>query len=175
MIKVGIIGGAGYTAGELLRILVNHPEAEVVFAQSNSQAGKKITALHQDLIGDTDLTFSKDFHNDVDVLFICAGHGKTRDFLENNEVSPDVKIIDLSADYRAHGDHDFVYGLPEMQKEKIQNASKIANPGCFATCIQLGILPLAYSNELTDEVHIQAITGSTGAGVTPSATTHFSW
>ncbi|MDH5604948.1 MAG: N-acetyl-gamma-glutamyl-phosphate reductase [Cyclobacteriaceae bacterium] len=176
MIKAGIIGGAGYTAGELLRILVHHPGVEVTYVHSSSQAGKAVSDLHKDLIGETDLVFAGEVRFETDVLFLCSGHGESKAFLEAHEVPGTVKIIDLSTDYREEdGTHDFVYGLPELQREKIARAGKVANPGCFATCIQLGLLPLAEKGLLKDEVHIHAITGSTGAGVKPTAFTHFSW
>jgi len=177
MIKAGVIGGAGYTGGELLRILVNHPEVEITFVNSNSNAGNKIYAVHQDLVGYTDLTFTDELpFSSVDVIFLCVGHGNARTFLEKNSIPENVKIIDLSTDYRhKENAEDFIYGLPELNKSSIETANKIANPGCFATCIQLGLLPLAASKNINDEVHISAITGSTGAGVKPSATSHFSW
>ncbi|GHT58844.1 N-acetyl-gamma-glutamyl-phosphate reductase [Bacteroidia bacterium] len=175
MIKIGIIGGAGYTAGELLRILVHHPEAEIVFVNSASNAGNKLSDVHTDLFGETDLTFTDTLPlNDIDALFLCSAHGDSRKFLEANAVPPRVKIIDLSTDYRDESD-GFVYGLPELNKSRIVSATKIANPGCFATAIQLALLPLAANGLLKNEVHINAITGSTGAGVKPSATSHFSW
>ena len=175
MIKVGIIGAAGYTAGELARILVNHPDAEIVWAQSTSNAGNKLCSVHEGLIGDTDLVFcdSADFSS-VDVVFLCSGHGKSEAFWKENPAPEGLKIIDLAQDFR--DEHDgYVYGLPEWQKGKIVSASKIANPGCFATGIQLALLPLAAAGKLASEVNVTAITGSTGAGVKPGATTHFSW
>ena len=177
MIKAGIIGGAGYTAGELIRILVNHPTVEIAFVNSTSNAGKDITAVHGGLFGETELVFTNELPLDgVDVLFLCSAHGDSRRFLEANTVPAGLKIIDLSTDYRqARPDHDFVYGLPEINKEAIQKAFHVANPGCFATAIQLAILPLAAAGLLTDDVHINAITGSTGAGVKPAETSHFSW
>lgn len=176
MIKVGIIGSAGYTAGELIRILINHPDTEIVFANSSSNAGNPITSVHQGLEGETDLTFTDEYPFDsVDVLFLCSGHGQSKSFLENNVVPERVKIIDLSTDFRMAGDHGFIYGLPELNRKSIVKADKIANPGCFATAIQLAILPLAKNLMLNDDVHINAITGSTGAGQKPSSTTHFSW
>ena len=177
MIKAGIIGGAGYTAGELIRILVNHPTVEIAFVNSTSNAGKDITAVHGGLFGETELVFTNELPLDgVDVLFLCSAHGDSRKFLEANTVPAGLKIIDLSTDYRqARPDHDFVYGLPEINKEAIQKAFHVANPGCFATAIQLAILPLAAAGLLTDDVHINAITGSTGAGVKPAETSHFSW
>lgn len=174
MIKTGIIGGAGYTAGEMLRILLNHPQVEISFVHSKSNAGNSIASVHQDLLGETDLKFSSAFRNEIDVLFLCLGHGQSKVFLEENPFSDSVKIIDLSQDYRL-GNSGFVYGLPELNKTDIQNADKIANPGCFATAIQLALLPLAKKHLLREDVHINAVTGSTGAGQSLSATSHFSW
>lgn len=176
-IKAGVIGGAGYTAGELLRILVNHPNVEVVFVNSSSNAGNMITDVHGGLIGETDLVFTSELpFGDVDVLFLCSAHGDSKKFMDENNVPAHLKIIDLSTDYREkRPDHDFVYGLPELNREEILKARHIANPGCFATAIQLALLPLAAAGLLTDDVHVNAITGSTGAGVKPSASTHFSW
>lgn len=179
-IKVGIVGSAGYTGGELLRILTYHPDVEIVFANSASNAGNKVYEVHNDLFGDTELTFSADFHSDVDVLFLCVGHGDARKFLDENRVDQQVKIIDLSQDYRlrAHTSYQgkqFVYGLPELNRDAIKKAQYIANPGCFATNIQLALLPLAANGLLPDAVHVNATTGSTGAGQKPGATTHFSW
>jgi len=177
MIRIGIIGGAGYTAGELLRILLNHPQVEVVFVNSSSNAGNAVTDVHGGLIGECSLVFTDALLLDqVDVLFLCSAHGDSKKFLEENEVPAWVKIIDLSTDYReTRPDHDFVYGLPEMNKAAITKALHLANPGCFATCIQLALLPLAANNLLRAEIHVNAITGSTGAGVKPSSTSHFSW
>lgn len=177
MIKVGIIGGAGYTAGELCRILLNHPEAEIVFINSSSNAGNKITDVHEGLYGDTDLTFTDQLPLDeVDVIFFCFGHGKSEEFLREHEIPAHVKIIDLAQDFRlAAPGNDYVYGLPELNGEAIRQAVHVANPGCFATCIQLGLLPLAKAGLLKSDVAVNAITGSTGAGVKPGATTHFSW
>jgi len=175
MIKVGIIGGAGYTAGELIRILINHPNVEIVFINSLSNAGNNITDIHSGLFGETDLIFTDKLLLDkVDALFLCSAHGDSKKFMEENAVPKNIKIIDLSTDFRNESDN-FVYGLPELNKERIKKANKIANPGCFATAIQLAILPLAANNLLKNEVHVNAITGSTGAGVKPSTTTHFSW
>ncbi|NQV74863.1 MAG: N-acetyl-gamma-glutamyl-phosphate reductase, partial [Bacteroidetes bacterium] len=179
-IRIGIVGGAGYTGGELLRILINHPHAEIVFVHSNSNAGKPVSDVHTDLIGDTDIKFSDTLYQDIDVLFLCVGHGDARKFLDANPIAERIKIIDLSQDFRlsqnsVHGNRNFVYGLPELNKETIKNADNIANPGCFATCIQIGLLPLAASGNLNAEVHINATTGSTGAGQSPGTTTHFSW
>ncbi len=176
-IKVGIIGGAGYTAGELIRILINHPGVEIVFVHSTSNAGNKITDVHGGLIGETDLVFS-DTHpfGQVDALFLCSAHGDSKKFIEENLIPERIRIIDLSTDYRhADGSHDFVYGLPELNKKAIGKAMHVANPGCFATAIQLALLPLASRQLIRSEVHVNAITGSTGAGVKPGATTHFSW
>ena len=177
MIKVGIIGGAGYTAGELIRLLLNHPEAEIVFVNSSSNAGNKITDVHEGLYGETDLTFTDQLPlDDIDVLFFCTAHGDTRKFLESHNVPEDLKIIDLSMDYRLKSDdHDFIYGLPELNRRATCTAKHVANPGCFATCIQLGLLPLAKNLMLNDDIMVNAITGSTGAGVKPGATSHFSW
>ncbi len=177
MIKVGIIGGAGYTAGELLRILVNHPDVEIVFVNSSSNAGNRIDSVHGGLIGETDLVFTDALpFGDIDALFFCTAHGDTKKFMDSNNVPAGLKIIDLSTDYREkRADHDFVYGLPELNKADIQKATRIANPGCFATAIQMSILPLAKAGLLKSEVHVNAITGSTGAGQKPTATSHFSW
>ena len=176
-IKVGIIGGAGYTAGELIRLLINHPQVEIIFVHSTSNAGNKITDVHGGLIGETNLIFSDKYLFDkVDALFLCSAHGDSKKFMEHNAVPKNIKIVDLSTDYRKENpEHDFVYGLPELNKERIKKASRIANPGCFATAIQLALLPLAANNLLKNEIHVNAITGSTGAGVKPVATTHFSW
>jgi len=177
MIKTGIIGGAGYTAGELIRLLLNHPDVEITFVNSNSNAGNRLSAVHTGLYGDTDLTFSNNIPLDeIDVLFCCTAHGDTRKFMESHTLPKNLKVIDLSADYRiASPDHAFVYGLPELNRRAICKANYVANPGCFATCIQLAVLPLAKHLMLTDDLHIHAITGSTGAGVKPSDTSHFSW
>ena len=175
MIKTGIIGGAGYTAGELIRILINHPSVEIAFINSSSNAGNNITDVHSGLIGETDLVFTDQLPlNKVDVLFLCSAHGDSKKFLEANEIPTSVKIIDLSTDYRNENE-GFIYGLPELNKERIKKADKIANPGCFATAIELALLPLAKNGLLKNEIHVNAITGSTGAGVKPTATTHFSW
>jgi len=177
MIKVGIIGGAGYTAGELIRILLNHPQAEIGFIQSSSNSGKPVSDVHDDLIGETDLIFTEEMpFSNVDVIFLCMGHGKSKEFMENNPLPESLKVIDLSHDFRLKRDgNNFVYGLPELNRDKIKTAKNIANPGCFATGIQLAILPLAAAGLLNDEVHIQAITGSTGAGQKPTEISHFSW
>ncbi|QCR21972.1 N-acetyl-gamma-glutamyl-phosphate reductase [Pontibacter sp. SGAir0037] len=185
-IKAGIIGGAGYTGGEMLRLLINHPHVELVFVHSNSQAGKPVTNTHTDLLGDTELTFSDSYAQEVDVLFLCVGHGAAKTFLSENEFPAQTRIIDLSQDFRWKGlatnaapvtlaDKTFVYGLPELQREKIKQAQHIANPGCFATAIQLALLPLAAKGYLTEEVHVSGITGSTGAGQSLSPTSHYSW
>ena len=176
-IKAGIIGGAGYTAGELLRILINHPNVKIAFVNSSSNAGNPISDVHSGLIGETDLVFTSDLPlNEIDVLFLCSAHGDSKKFLESTAIPASVKIIDLSTDYRAKSpNHDFVYGLPELNREEIRTATRIANPGCFATAIQLALFPLAAAGLLTDEIHVNAITGSTGAGVKPSETSHFSW
>jgi len=176
-IKAGVIGGAGYTAGELIRILIHHPNVEIVFINSTSNAGNPVTDVHSGLIGETGLVFTSGLpFNEVDVLFLCSAHGDSKKFMDLNELPASLKIIDLSTDYRAKSPtHDFVYGLPELNREDIKTATRIANPGCFATAIQLALFPLAAAGLLTDEVHINAITGSTGAGVKPSDTSHFSW
>ena len=179
-IKAGIIGGAGYTGGEMLRILVNHPNVDIAFVNSKSNTGNYIYEVHTDLFGDTDLKFSGELSHDIDVLFLCVGHGDAKKFLAENDIPDNIKIIDLSQDFRLSqnakiNNKNFVYGLPELQREAIKTAQNIANPGCFATCLQLGLLPLAASNNLNSEVHITATTGSTGAGQSPSATTHFTW
>ena len=175
MIKVGIIGGAGYTAGELIRLLINHPEVEVTFIHSSSNAGNLVSDIHGGLFGECTLRFDAEYDlSAIDVLFLCSAHGASAKFMEENEIPSSLKIIDLAQDFR--DEHDgFTYGLPEMQREKIKGSARIANPGCFATAIQLALLPLAKAQLLSDEVHITAITGSTGAGVKPSSTTHFSW
>lgn len=177
MIKAGIIGGAGYTAGELIRLLINHPQVELIFVNSTSNASSKLTDVHGGLLGETDMKFTDQLpYNEIDVLFFCTAHGDTKKFLDVNSIPENLKIIDLSTDYRKESpEHDFVYGLPELNKERIKKAKRIANPGCFATAIQLALLPLANAQLLNTEVHVNAITGSTGAGVKPSATSHFSW
>lgn len=180
MIKIGIIGGSGYTGGELIRILLNHPKTVIDFVYSTTRAGKKITSAHPDLLGQTALEFTGEVNPEVDVVFLCLGHGNSTSFLNETIFSAATKIIDLSNDFRLNEDakfnrKPFIYGLPELNKDTIKKAEAIANPGCFATAIQLGLLPLANANSLTNQVHINAITGSTGAGVKTSATTHFSW
>lgn len=180
MVRVGIIGGAGYTGGEAIRILVNHPGVELVFVHSNSNGGNRISDVHTDLLGDTDMCFTDQLRTDVDVLFLCVGHGDARKFLEATPIPDAVRIIDLSQDFRLAakstiGNRQFVYGLPEMNRAAISTARNIANPGCFATCLQLGLLPLAAAGLIQGEVHISATTGSTGAGQSLSPTSHFSW
>jgi len=180
MIQVGIIGGAGYTAGELIRLLINHPKVELDFVYSTSNAGNFIYDVHQDLLGSIDLKFTGTINSNVDVLFLCLGHGNSKKFLEEKPFSETTKIIDLSNDFRLNNDaifnhREFVYGLPELQKEVIKKANNIANPGCFATAIQLALLPLAKASKINSSVHINATTGSTGAGISPGKTTHFSW
>jgi N-acetyl-gamma-glutamyl-phosphate reductase len=189
-VSAGIIGGAGYTGGEMLRILINHPNVEIVFVHSSSNAGNPVHEVHTDLFGDTDLKFAAEISNNIDVLFLCVGHGDAKKFLEANQIPSHIKIIDLSQDFRlipiAIGTEvgsrksevekrRFVYGLPELNREEIKQAHNIANPGCFATCLQLGLLPLASNSLLNSEVHITGTTGSTGAGQSLSATTHFTW
>lgn len=176
MIKVGILGAAGYTGGELIRLLLNHPEVEIVFANSESNAGNKVYDVHEGLIGETELEFSSEMPFDqVDVVYFCFGHGKSEAFLKEHSIPENVKIIDLAQDFRIKGDHDYVYGLPEIHREEIAKCQHLANPGCFATCIQEGLLPLAKAGLLTNDISVNAITGSTGAGQKPGATTHFSW
>lgn len=176
MVRIGILGAAGYTGGELIRLLLNHPESEIVFANSESNAGNPITDVHEGLIGDTDLVFTDAMpFDEVDVVFFCFGHGKSAQFLKEHTIPAKVKIIDLAQDFRIKGDHDYVYGLPEINRPEIEKALHVANPGCFATCIQLGLLPAAQMKLLNEDVAVNAITGSTGAGQKPGATTHFSW
>ena len=176
MISVGILGAAGYTGGELIRLLLNHPEVEIVFANSESNAGNKVYDVHEGLIGDTELEFTSEMPFDkVDVVFFCFGHGKSEAFLKEHTIPQNVKIIDLAQDFRIKGDHDYVYGLPEIHRDEIAKCQHLANPGCFATCIQEGLLPLAKAGLLTHDIAVNAITGSTGAGQKPGATTHFSW
>ncbi len=175
MIRVGIIGGAGYTAGELIRLLLNHPEVELSFVHSTSNAGAFLWEVHEGLFGETGLSFCDSFDlKAVDVLFLCSAHGKSREFWQENPMPEGLKVVDLAQDFRDESD-GYVYGLPELQKGRIEGASKIANPGCFATAIQLALLPLAAAGLLPDNVDVTAVTGSTGAGVKPGATTHFSW
>ena len=180
MIQAGIIGGAGYTAGELIRLLLVHSKVEINFVFSTSSAGKKISAIHQDLVGSTDQVFTATINTDIDILFLCLGHGNSKAFLEKTTFSSATKIIDLSNDFRLtqdalFQDKHFVYGLPELNKTAIQSAQYIANPGCFATAIQLAILPLAANGLVEDAIHVNAVTGATGAGTALSATTHFTW
>ncbi|MBR6286124.1 MAG: N-acetyl-gamma-glutamyl-phosphate reductase [Bacteroidaceae bacterium] len=176
MIRVGILGAAGYTGGELIRLLINHPQVEIVFANSESNAGNKVCDVHEGLIGETELEFTSEMPFDkVDVVFFCFGHGKSEAFLKEHAIPTSVKIIDLAQDFRIKGNHDYVYGLPEVHREAIAGCRHLANPGCFATCIQLGLLPLAKAGLLTNDVAVNAVTGSTGAGQKPGATTHFSW
>ncbi|WP_114938183.1 N-acetyl-gamma-glutamyl-phosphate reductase [Mucilaginibacter endophyticus] len=179
-VRVGIVGGAGYTGGEMLRILINHPNVEIAFVHSNSNAGNYVYEVHTDLFGDTDLKFAAELSIDIDVLFLCVGHGDAKKFLEANAIPNSVKIIDLSQDFRLDQNStlngkNFVYGLPELNREAIKTAANIANPGCFATCLQLGLLPLASKGLLNNEVHVTATTGSTGAGQSLSPTSHFTW
>jgi N-acetyl-gamma-glutamyl-phosphate reductase len=179
-IAAGIIGGAGYTGGEMLRILINHPNVEIAFVHSTSNSGNHVYEVHTDLFGDTDLKFAAELAYNIDVLFLCLGHGDAKKFLGANPIPDNIKIIDLSQDFRLIQSSklkgkSFVYGLPELNREAIKQADNIANPGCFATCLQLGLLPLASKNLLNNEVHITATTGSTGAGQSLSPTTHFTW
>jgi N-acetyl-gamma-glutamyl-phosphate reductase len=173
-IKVGIIGGAGYTGGELIRILINHSAAEIIFVNSKSNAGRKVSEVHTDMTGETMLVFTKDSSMPVDVLFLCVGHGEAKEWLKENDPDMNIKIIDLSQDHRSR-DGKFVYGLSELNRNVIKRSKYIANPGCFATCIQLGLLPLAGEGLLKNDVHISATTGSTGAGQSLTSTSHFSW
>lgn len=191
MIKIGILGAAGYTGGELIRLLLNHPEAEIVFANSESNAGNHVTDVHEGLLGETELKFTDQLPFDkVDVVFFCFGHGKSEAFMKEHDIPANVKIIDLAQDFRLHPQsipnagaavhptadcHDFVYGLPEINRDIISKAQHVANPGCFATCIQLGLMPAAAMKLINSDVAVNAITGSTGAGQKPGATTHFSW
>src|SRR6187401_668123 len=178
-VRVGIIGGAGYTGGELIRLLIHHPDVSVSFIHSRSNAGKPVHSVHQDLIGDTDLKFSGELSDDIDVIFLCLGHGESKKFLTENKIADKVKVIDLANDFRLsqsakHEARNFVYGLPELNRDQIKKANNVANPGCFATTIQLGLLPLAKEG-LLKEVYTTGITGSTGAGQSLIATSHFSW
>jgi N-acetyl-gamma-glutamyl-phosphate reductase len=178
-IRVAIAGAAGYTGGELLRILVFHPDVEIIFAASKSNAGKAVWAVHTDLLGDTNLRFSNEISQDIDVIFLCMGHGESAKFLSENKLNSQIKIIDLSQDFRPVPNESFnqkfIYGLPEIWKKEVKNAQFVANPGCFATCIQLALLPLAAQKLLKSDIHINATTGSTGAGQSLSNTSHFSW
>ena len=178
-VNIGIVGGAGYTGGELLRVLLHHPNAHIAFVHSTSNAGESVSKVHADLVGDTNLKFASALDQNIDVLFLCVGHGDAKKFLATNEIKVGIKIIDLSQDFRLNatasmGDKQFVYGLPELQKAAIQKANYIANPGCFATAIQLGLLPLA-AKGLLKEVYTTGITGATGAGQGLSTTSHYSW
>ena len=176
MVKAGIIGAAGYTAGELIRILLQHPEVEIALAQSESQSGKLLSDIHSDLIGETDLRFSKEVAaGDLDVIFLCKGHGESSRIVKENPTMLDLKIVDLSQDFRLKGSHDFIYGLPEFNRELLIQTKHIANPGCFATSIQLGLLPAIQSEAVHGAINISGITGSTGAGQSLSPTSHFSW
>lgn len=179
MIKVGIIGGAGYTAGELIRLLLNHPDVELKWVHSTSNVGNPVSGVHQGLVGETALYFTNETPLDaVDVIFLCTPHGESRKFLElhKDNIPDDLRIIDLSQDFRIADDmHDFIYGLPELNRKYIIRGKHVANPGCFATAIQLALLPLARNLLLNSDIHVNAITGSTGAGVKPSATSHYSW
>lgn len=177
MIRVGIIGGAGYTAGELIRLLINHPDVEIAFINSTSHAGNMITDVHAGLVGETDLVFTDELPlAEIDLLYFCTAHGDTHKFMDSHIVPEELKIIDLSTDYRIESSgHDFVYGLPELNRKQIIRGNRIANPGCFATAIQLALLPLAKNLLLNNSVHVHAITGSTGAGQRPTETSHFSW
>lgn len=188
MIKIGILGAAGYTGGELIRLLLNHPSAQIVFANSESNAGNLVADVHEGLYGETDLRFTSEMPFDqVDVVFFCFGHGKSEAFLREHDIPAHVRIVDLAQDFRLNPEtlthtqhptaaaHDYVYGLPEIHREAVRQAQHVANPGCFATCIQLGLLPLAQAGLLKYDVSVNAITGSTGAGQKPGATTHFSW
>lgn len=177
MIKVGIIGGAGYTAGELIRLLLLHPEVEIKFVHSSSNAGNNITDVHSGLLGETDMVFTNEMpFEEIDLLFFCTAHGDTRRFLDSHALPDELKVIDLSMDYRIKShEHDFIYGLPELNRRNTCKSRYVANPGCFATCIELGLLPLAKEHLLKGDISVNAITGSTGAGVKPSETTHYSW
>ena len=182
MIKVGVLGAAGYTGGELIRLLLNHPQAEIVFANSESNAGNSVSDVHEGLIGETDLCFTSEMPFDkVDVLFFCFGHGKSEQFLKEHEIPANVKIIDLAQDFRVKNEelrvknYNFTYGLPETHREQIRMTQHLANPGCFATCIQLAMLPALKAGIISGDIHVNGITGSTGAGQKPGATTHFSW
>ena len=176
MVRVGILGAAGYTGGELIRLLINHPQAEIVFANSESNAGNLICDVHEGLMGETDMRFTAEMpFGEVDVVFFCFGHGKSRAFLQEHTIPSHVKIIDLAQDFRIAGEHDYVYGLPETHRQEISTCMHLANPGCFATCIQLGLLPAVKAGIISGDIHTNGITGSTGAGQKPGATTHFSW
>ena len=181
-VRVGVLGAAGYTGGELIRLLLNHPEAEIVFANSESNAGNLVSDVHEGLIGDTDLKFTDEMPFDkVDVVFFCFGHGKSEAFLKEHTIPANVKIIDLAQDFRVKSEelrvknYNFIYGLPETHKSMIKGCQYLANPGCFATCIQLAMLPALKAGIISGDIHVNGITGSTGAGQKPGATTHFSW
>ena len=176
MVRVGILGAAGYTGGELIRLLINHPQAEIVFANSESNAGNLICDVHEGLMGEADMRFTAEMpFGEVDVVFFCFGHGKSRAFLQEHTIPSHVRIIDLAQDFRIAGEHDYVYGLPETHRQEISTCMHLANPGCFATCIQLGLLPALKAGIISGDIHTNGITGSTGAGQKPGATTHFSW
>ena len=176
MVRVGILGAAGYTGGELIRLLINHPQAEIVFANSESNAGNLICDVHEGLMGESDMRFTAEMpFGEVDVVFFCFGHGKSRAFLQEHTIPSHVRIIDLAQDFRIAGEHDYVYGLPETHRQEISTCMHLANPGCFATCIQLGLLPALKAGIISGDIHTNGITGSTGAGQKPGATTHFSW
>ena len=176
MVRVGILGAAGYTGGELIRLLINHPQAEIVFANSESNACNLICDVHEGLMGETDMRFTAEMpFGEVDVVFFCFGHGKSRAFLQEHTIPIHVRIIDLAQDFRIAGEHDYVYGLPETHRQEISTCMHLANPGCFATCIQLGLLPALKAGIISGDIHTNGITGSTGAGQKPGATTHFSW
>jgi len=175
-LRVGILGAAGYTGGELIRVLLGHPEVEIVFANSESNAGNLVSEVHEGLLGDCELRFTLNSPFDkVDVVFFCFGHGKSEQFLKEHDIPANVKIIDLAQDFRIAGEHDFIYGLPETHREQTRTAQHLANPGCFATCIQLAMLPALKAGIISGDIHVNGITGSTGAGQKPGATTHFSW
>ena len=176
MVRIGILGAAGYTGGELIRILLAHPQASIVFANSESNAGNLICDVHEGLMGETDMRFTAEMpFGEVDVVFFCFGHGKSRAFLQEHTIPSHVRIIDLAQDFRIAGEHDYVYGLPETHRQEISTCMHLANPGCFATCIQLGLLPALNAGIISGDIHTNGITGSTGAGQKPGATTHFSW
>ncbi len=175
MINAGIVGGGGFAAGELIRILLHHPEVQLNYIMSESQVGKQVYETHQDLVGETDLVFTNEFDSTVDVIFLCKGHGQSATFLQDHPVPDSTTIIDLSRDFRLKDQHSFVYGLPELNRADIKTNKRIANPGCFATAIQLALLPLAKKQLLTQDIHLHGITGATGAGQAKLDTTHFSW
>ena len=177
MVRIGILGAAGYTGGELIRLLLCHPEAKIVFANSESNAGNPVSEVHEGLVGETDLSFTSEMpFDEVDVVFFCFGHGKSQQFLSEHKIPASVKIIDLAQDFRIAADsHDFIYGLPETHRSQIRSANHLANPGCFATCIQLAMLPALKAGIISGDIHVNGITGSTGAGQKPASTTHFSW